>query len=279
MTANDSLERGIADVYEREAPTRAPDWVLTSVLDAVETTPQRRVLIPAPWRFRHMNTFAKAAIAAVVVVAIGAVGLTMLGPRSPSGVGGQPTASPSISPSPTPTFGATIVPEPAPPLSQTFTSERHGFSMSYPAGWDATPASAPWTTPAQPDFGMPDGDFVFDRALRDHLFVGAVSRPLAAGEVEQWAVDRLNAMASADECELPLEPITIDGSAGQLCGSIAATSAGDRGYLFALYRSGDDPSAVAVYDDAFFRSVLATVQLTPETANDSPASPSASPSS
>ncbi len=54
MNANDNLERGIADVYEREAPKRAPDWVLAKALETIESTPQRRVLIRAPWRFhRH----------------------------------------------------------------------------------------------------------------------------------------------------------------------------------------------------------------------------------
>jgi hypothetical protein len=51
MNANDNLERGIADVYEREAPKRAPDWVLAKTLETIESTPQRRVLIRAPWRF------------------------------------------------------------------------------------------------------------------------------------------------------------------------------------------------------------------------------------
>ena len=276
MNANDSLERGIADVYEREAPSRAPDWVLSSVLDAIDTTPQRRVLIPAPWRFRHMNTFAKAAIAAVVVVAIGAVGLSVLSPGRSSGVGGQPSASPSVSPSPS----LSTSPDPsAPPLSQTFTSERHGFSMSYPAGWEAIHATAPSTT-ALPQFGAADGDFVHDPALDvAHLFIASASRPLGSEDAAQWPAKTLSALAAADECALPLTPITIDGSAGQLCGMVAATSAGDRGYVFALYTSGDDPDAVAAFDDAFFRSVLATVRLTPETADDSPAAPSASPSS
>jgi len=94
MSANDDLERGIADVYERDAPTRAPDWVLASALDTIESTPQRRVLIGVPWRLPDMNSFAKLAIAAVVVLAIGVVGLNLLSPRSPSAVGGQPTASP-----------------------------------------------------------------------------------------------------------------------------------------------------------------------------------------
>ena len=43
------------------------------------TTPERRSLIPEPWRFRHMNSFAKAAIGAVVVFAVEASGLSVLG--------------------------------------------------------------------------------------------------------------------------------------------------------------------------------------------------------
>ena len=36
MNANDSLERGITDAYERDAPARAPDWVLASVLESID---------------------------------------------------------------------------------------------------------------------------------------------------------------------------------------------------------------------------------------------------
>ena len=42
MNANDSLERRVADFYEHEVPPRAPDWVLRSTLETIETTPQRR---------------------------------------------------------------------------------------------------------------------------------------------------------------------------------------------------------------------------------------------
>ena len=66
MNANDSLERRVADFYEHEVPPRAPDWVLRSTLETIETTPQRRVLIRVPRRFPQMNTYAKVAIAAVV---------------------------------------------------------------------------------------------------------------------------------------------------------------------------------------------------------------------
>ena len=275
MNANDSLERGIADVYEREAPPRAPEWVLSSVLDAVETTPQRRVLIPAPWRFRHMNTYAKVAIAAVVVVAIGAVGLTMFGPRN-AGVGGQPTASPTISPSPSPTFGATVIPKPAPALTETFTSERHGFSISYPSGWTPRPATDPWTT-GFPDYSSSAGDIIYDPAQADHLWIMVASQPLGAKTGTQWVDDLL--AQQGNDCGAPIEPVTIAGGEGKVCGTaIAAFSSGDRGYVMNLYTSGDDPSAVAAYDQEFFRNVAATLQLRPADAVDTPTSPSASPS-
>lgn len=53
-------------------------------------------------------------------------------------------------------------------------------------------------------------------------------------------------------------------------------AAGDRGYVIMLYTSADDPAAVAGYDQAFFNDILATMQLQPEDALDTPASPSPS---
>ena len=82
MTANDNLERRIADHYAAEATPRAPDWLLRSTLEAIDVTPQRRVLMRVPWRDPHMNNFAKVAIAAVVVIAVGAVGLSLLRPSA-----------------------------------------------------------------------------------------------------------------------------------------------------------------------------------------------------
>ena len=42
-----------------------------------------------------------------------------------------------------------------------------------------------------------------------------------------------------------------------------------------LYTSSDDPAAVAGYDQEYFKAILATMQLTPENAVDTPASASA----
>ena len=46
MNANHDLERRLADFYATEAPQRAPDWVLGEALATIDTTKQRRVVIP-----------------------------------------------------------------------------------------------------------------------------------------------------------------------------------------------------------------------------------------
>jgi hypothetical protein len=273
MNVNRDLERQLADFYATEAPPRAPEWVLRSALQTISTTRQRRVVIRVPWRFPHMNTFAKVAIAAVVVIAVGALGLSVLRPAGSSGVGGQPSASPS--PSPSPTFGATIIPEPAPALTETYTSERHGFSISYPTGWVTRPATDPWTA-GFPDFASTGGDIILDPVLQDHLWIMVASQPLAGKGGEQWVDEQLTGLSSAGVCEPPNEAVTVDGAQGGKCASsVAAIAKGDRGYLITLYISGDDPAAVAGYDEAYFDDILATLQLQPEDAVDTAPSPSA----
>jgi hypothetical protein len=273
MNANDSLERGIADVYEREAPQRAPDWVLATALETIESTPQRRVLLRVPWRFPHMNTFAKVAIAAVVVLAIGAVGLSLL-PRSSSGVGGQPTLSPL--PSPSPSLSASPDPSAPPPLSETFTSTMHGISIDYPTGWATAPATQPWISTTGADFMSPATDHIYDPVLQDHLFLSDASQPLAGVAGDTWVTEILGDPDEGCDPAIPPESITLDGANGRICGDLVALSTQDRGYFIRLYTSGDEPWVDTHYDNAWFRSVLATVQLDPASARDP--SPSASPS-
>ena len=158
MNVNRDLERQLADFYESEAPPRAPDWVLRSALETIDSTQQRRVVIRVPWRFPNMNTFAKVAVAAVVVIAVGAFGLSVLRPSGASNVGGQPTASPS------PTVSPTITSAPPPSLAESFTSPRYGFSIQYPTGWVTRPATDTWTT-GLPDFGATTGDVIYDPVL------------------------------------------------------------------------------------------------------------------
>jgi hypothetical protein len=272
MNANDSLERGIVDAYEREAPKRAPDWVLASALETIESTPQRRALIPAPWRFRNMNTFAKWAIAVVAVLVIGAVGWSVIGPRSSSSVGGQPPATLSPSPSPSPSPDASA----PPPLSSRFTSTVHGISLAYPTGWKVAPATEPWRDDIW-NFHTTNVDRLYDPTLEDHLFLVTASRPLAGATGATWVTDFL---AGPEGCQTPTEPITIDGAEGRTCEGVAALSAGDRGYFIRLYSSDDEAWLATSYGKTWFRSVLDTVQLDPGSAVDTApsVSPKASPS-
>ena len=154
-------------------------------------------------------------------------------------------------------------------MTETFTSERHGFSISYPAGWATRPATEPWTT-GVPSFESTDGDVMYDLASDiGHLFVVVASQPLGGTSGEQWEDDLLAGLSSDGICEPPIEPVTIDESEGKLCSSATAvTWAGDRGYLILLYVSGDDPTFGITYDQAFFNEMLATVQLIPEDAVD-----------
>jgi hypothetical protein len=274
MNANHELERRLADFYASEAPQRAPERVLDAVLATTDITRQRRAVFRLPWRFPTMNTYAKIAVAAVAVVAIGAVGLAVLRPGSSPGVGGPPITSPSLSPAPSASSGASAVAPPA--LTETFTSERHGFSTSYPAGWVARPATEPWTT-GFPSFESTDVDVIYDPAQdTGHLWIAVASQPLAGKSGEQWVDDTLTGLSSAGICEPPNERVTIDGAQGGMCASsVAVVTAPDRGYLILLYVSGDDPAVGLIYDREYFNEILATVQLIPESAIDT--APSASP--
>ena len=207
-----------------------------------------------------MNTYAR--LAAVAVVAIGAVAC----------VGQAETPSPSLSHSAT--GGPTPSPRSAPPLTQSFTSTLHGISVSYPEGWTAQAATEPWTDGTFPlVFREPHADFLYDPTLTSDLFVTIASQPIGDSTPEDWVAEQ---MASDEGCTAT-EPIAVDGATGLIgadeC-SIAVVTAAGRGYWIQLYTSGDDPLAVAAYDRAWFEELLATVQLHPEDAADSGASPS-----
>lgn len=274
MNANDNLERGIADVYHAEAPHRAPDWVLANALETIESTPQRRVLIRVPWRFPDMNnTFAKVAIAAVVVLAVGFVGLSLFRPSSSPGVGGsQPNASPSASPTPSPS------PSSASSASQamsTFTSTMHGMSIDYPADWLTDPATTPAKDPGL-NFGSPDVDYLYDAQHQGDLFLAMASQPLAGKAPDAWVSDFLDSFD--DGCTGPRVSLSVAGTDGVLCGSVLfATADSKRGYFVRSYTGSDlTPAEEAFYSEDWFRSVLATMQLHPEAARDTAVSPSAS---
>jgi hypothetical protein len=104
MTASNDLERRIADFYATEPALRAPDRVLADALTTIESMPQRRVIMQAPWRFRPVNTYTKLAIAAVAIVAV-AFAMRTLVPGND--VGSPPTPAPTATSLPSTTPNAT----------------------------------------------------------------------------------------------------------------------------------------------------------------------------
>ena len=240
-----------------------------AVLDRVEATPRRRANLWLARRTTTMNKTLPIGLAAAAVVLAVFVGAQLLGAPS-DGVGSQgtptpgPTATPELSASP---------PASAPPLTQSFTSTLHGISASYPEGWSAQAATELWTDPTFPlEFGGPHADILYDPNLRDHLFLTIASQPIADSTPDDWIAEQI---ASDEEC-MATEPIAVDGATGLVgveC-NIAVVTAAERGYWIQLYTSGDDPLAVAAYTTAWFGEFLATVQLHPEDAADSGASPS-----
>ena len=186
----------------------------------------------------------------------------------------QPSAMPSPSATPSPTPSTTPSASPAaspPPLTQTFTSPMHGISVSYPEGWTARAATEPWTVaPAASllDPGNPSADVLYDPSDRSPV-PALRSQPI--GEFHARRVGRRARWRAT--VARATEPIAVDGATGLIgangCGDQVAVTTAGRGYwIRSLRRSGDDPSAVASYDRAWFEEVLATVQLQPEDAVD-----------
>jgi hypothetical protein len=143
----------------------------------------------------------------------------------------------------------------------------HGFTVSYPAGWNVRVASQPWTVgiPFQQD---PFADLIETSSNR---FLVVASQPLGSRSGEAWSDAVSSNPDWGDTCELASEPVTIDGASGVIVthcdGTLTALVAvADRGYLVVLF--GFDES------EAWFREILASMRLDPESAIDAPPSPS-----
>jgi hypothetical protein len=245
------------------------DRVLDIVLDLLDTTPQHRSAWPVR-RFVFMNSYAKLAIAAVVVVVVAIGGLALLRPGGSSAPGGAPTATPSPTPSPSAAPSGSTAASPS-PISTTdwvpFTSDRYGYTISYPP----THTGMPGSTKSAPTFvGQAQRDFVFGTD-RFEAEAGRVIGEPTIQKLESNALDWIvfgpdgyqigfwgfaetipagtsvddiisQNVGTEDPIGVPLptcesEPTTIDGQPGRfdVCGdsvSIAVVIIDDRAYVF-----------------------------------------------
>ena len=259
----------LIEAFLMEGQTELADQVYDAVRSTVEHRRQRVFI--GPWRTPLMNKLVPIGLGAAAVVVALFVGSRFLG--TPSGPGGLPSTAPSPPPSPsvaapTPSAAGSSV-----PLTEAFTSDRNGFSISYPAGWEARPATELWTT-GVPDFFSTAADTLHDPVREDHLWIVVASQPIGDSTPDEWVAVKL---ASDGGCTTT-EPIAVDGLPGRIgaddC-TRAAVTTGGRGYFIWLYASDDEPSLPVTYGRAWFEEVLATVQLQPDDAVD--AAPSTSP--
>jgi hypothetical protein len=176
------------------------------------------------------------------------------------------SAGSSVSPTPVPTetsapASATAHPRLSPPpsgqpaLTETFTSNVHGITVSYPAGWVPRAATQPWPAGEivmqQSEFG----DIIADGA-DENRFLALASQPRGDEAFDSWAARYLG----IEDCD-PAEPVTVDGARGisGISCPLALVEAGGRGYLIWLY---------GLDDLEWFKKILATVQLHPDAAID-----------
>jgi hypothetical protein len=260
MTTTRDLGRRLADHFAGEAPRRSPDWILPSALTTIESTPQRRGLL-APWRFNTMPSSMKLAAGGLAAIAVIALAVWQLAPKTPGPGGPSVQPSPSVMHTPDTTAAS---PEVIPPLSGSFTSDVHGMSVSYPEGWETDAAIDPWTAGADLpwDQESPQTDFVLSPG-GGAIFLGLASQSLGDESSSEW-IDRMLAIADPEPCS-ESDAVTVDGAEGRIatCDEPlrAFVTDAERGYAIFLYRS--DEADKDLYGVDFFNRLLETVQLLP----------------
>lgn len=269
------FEDGLTDWLE-EGPTDAPDRVLDIVLAAFPSIRQRRVAPRGPWGFPPLNGYARSFAGIAVVAGVVFVGFFLLNspPTSPVGGPALPSPSPSISSAASARPSSISTAEWA-----TFTSQRHGVAVRYPADWRATRATAGW--PAGGDPADPPSPMLDTFVSPTGVTVVVVSQPLPSGVTGQaWLTDRELANARRFPTDArcwpapsAMERVTVNSAPTWLHGDCGKNEAiaflGGRVYEITQY---PDPT----YNRALFDAFLSTVRFDPTSADDSPVS-SASP--
>jgi len=260
-----------ARIWLEDGPNRMSDRALLSALEEIHATRQRRAVWPA-WRAAPVSTFARIAVAAALVAAVGLLASNVV-PRQPDGwgVGGPPSPSQSQAVE----FQN---------LTTTFVSPTNGFSFRYLDRGRLTPAKTLWDPATQPPIdetelnaaGAPHNDgFDVEETGFGAVFQGASTEIPDGVSIDAWVdaavvkyLPRGCGFSRSQQAE-----ITIDGQSGRISedcwGKVVATVVVDgRLYLFILSHNRRDARAV-------FDAFAATIDLRPDEA----AEPSSTPAS
>ena len=238
-----------------DGPTRMSDRAVLSALEEIHTTRQRRAWWPAR-RATPVNFFARAAIAAVLVVGVGLVAINVL----PRGLDGPAVGGPSPSPSPAQAVDF-------PDLTTTFVSPRNGFSIKHPEGVALTPAKQLWGFSEQVD----DGFDVVETGLAA-VFKGASDRGSGMGPRS------MNGSTSSSRTIIACLAAAVFLAASRRRSPSMGSRAGSRSVRTGS-RQPSSPAGGSISSPccttrsdarAVFDAFAATIDLTPETAIDFP---------
>jgi hypothetical protein len=194
------------------------DRVLDAVLDALDTTPQRRAGWPA-WRSATMNRFVIIGLGAAAVVVLLLVGSQFFGSPGNGGVGAGPTPTAQATATPEPTAEAT--PEPSPEGAHVLLDRAQGgvrIAITLPAtDWVGEPGGG-FVEKGMNGADPPDGAgmIAFDDA--EYYVWGdpcrwSTTRPDTPATTVDEFVAAMTAQASRDASE-PVD-VTVDGFAGK----------------------------------------------------------------
>jgi hypothetical protein len=193
--------------------------------------------------------------AAIVVVAlVGVLAFNLVGGGSPGpGTTAAPTQPGSAAPSAR-TAAPTRAPFATVSLDTTtwgpFTSSYYFYTIKYPAGWEATPASRAWTMATdRTDWLSPAQDRFIEPGVANQIGIHGFMIKLAADQsFDQW----IEAYLASPNCHTSLanmRDIVMDGQPGKLADqpecddAIAFVESFERGfvYVFTIGRSGQQP--------------------------------------
>jgi hypothetical protein len=262
---NPYFDDRIADWLEDD-PTVAPAQLLETVLAAVPSISQRRVLVPwARLRLVPATRFGLAAamLAAVALLLVALVGFTITGPP-------KPTATATA----TPGFGLSGA-------MTTFTSPLYGYTMDHPVEWTVRQATVGLDEAWAPWIDSPGVDYTSSNPAADVTFTPGVivgATRVAPGRT----LDAWTNLVTVATCGEPggRDTITVDGESAALleyarCNGLHHlwASAIHDGVGYHIVWLG--PPGTEAQDRLLFDAMVATFRF-PATPPSPPSSPAAS---
>ena len=274
MNTHRDLDPVLAD-WLSEGPAELADRVFDAALDEIHLTRQRP-RSARPWRIERMTSIRSwAAVAAAAVVLLAVTAVLVLRPASNVGGAASPSPSPATSTAPSTAVGAgasSVASRSASPTvaasPSTFVSKIYRYTVTVPAGWLTTAATATWD-----GTGSPGIDDTYNDQWDSRLGPAAFGRAHPfAGDLAAFTQDAISRTATyhGDTCPptpASNDPITIGGKPGSLltwnCGiliNIAVTVDKGVGYFF-VFRDPGVNAATDPSDSATFKSILDSVQF------------------